>query len=138
MAAATVVYRNAYVWVDSYDLSGQCEEAAINYASEMLDRTVMGDTTRNRRGGLFTWSITLKFRQTFASSVDAALFPLVGTSAALEIRADNSCTTSINPRWTGVGVLESYQPVSGAVGTLLPAPVTFQSAGALSRSVTAS
>lgn len=138
MSADSVVYRNAYVWVDAYDLSSQCKEATINYASEMLDRTAMGDTTRNRRGGLYVWSIDLQFHQTFASSVDAALFPLVGSSAALEIRPQNACSTASNPRWTGVGILESYKPVGGAVGTLLPAPITFQSAGALSRSVTAS
>ena len=138
MSADTVVYKNAYVWIDTYDLSAQCAEATINYKSEMLDRTAFGDTTRNRRGGLFDWSIVLKFHQSFAASVDAVLFPLVGTSASLEIRSLNSCTTAVNPRWTGVGCLETYNPASGAVGTLLPAPVTFQSAGALSRSVTAS
>lgn len=137
MAADSVVYKNAYVWIDSSDLSAQCAEATINFKSEMLDRTAMGDTTRNRRGGLFVWDVALKFHQAWATAVDSVLFPLVGTSAALEIRPLNSCTTSVNPRWTGVGCLESYQPLGGGVGSLLSAPVTFQSAGALARSTTA-
>lgn len=137
MSADTVVWRNAYVWVDSSDLSGQIAEAALNYGSEMLDRTAMGDTTRNRRAGLYDWSIELRAHQAFATAVDSVLFPLVGTSAALEIRPQNACTTASNPRYTGVGTIEKYNPLSGAVGTLLPAPVTFQSAGALSRSTTA-
>lgn len=138
MSADSVVYKNAYLWINSSDLSGQGHEATINYQSEMLDRTAFGDNTRNRRGGLYVWSVDLKFHQAFLTAVDSVLFPLVGTSAALEIRPLNACSTAQNPRWTGVGCLENYQPVGGAVGTLLSAPVTFQSAGDLSRSVSAS
>lgn len=138
MSAQTVVFRNAYVWIDTTDLSAQVKEVSINYKSEMLDRTAMGNSTREHRGGLYDWSISITPHQAWAASVDSVLWPLVGTSAALEVRPANACSTATNPRWSGVGCLESYQPLSGAVGTLLPAPVTFQSAGDLTRSVTAS
>ena len=138
MAADSIVFRNAYVWVNSTDLSAQIAEVTLNYGSEMLDRTAMGDTTRNRRGGLYEWSVEMRAHQSYTASVDSVLFPLVGTSADIEIRPQNACSTATNPRYTGVGCLEKYTPISGAVGTLLPAPATFQSAGALSRSVAAS
>lgn len=137
MSADSVVFRNAYIWIDANDLSAQCKDATLNYKSEMLDRTAMGDTTRNKRGGLFDWSIDLTFHQSFASSVDAVLFPLVGTSALLALRPLNSCTTAVNPSYSGVGCLESYPPLGGAVGTLLAPKATFMSAGALTRSTTA-
>ena len=135
---ATVHFRNAYVWINNVDLSDDVAEVTLNYASEMLDETAMGDTTRINKGGLFNWSMGFTFHQDYATGqVEATLFSLVGTTTCVEVRPLNSCSTTINPRYTGIGVLESYQPMGGAVGTLLDAPATLQSAGTLDRSTTA-
>ena len=94
----------------------------------------MGDSTRINKGGLKTWSIDVTFHQDFgAAAVDATLFSLVGTTVCVEIRPQNICSTSINPTYSGIGLIESYNPVGGSVGSLLDAPVTIQSAGSLSR-----
>jgi len=133
----TLHFRNAKVEVDGTDLSDHVESVALNYASEMLDETAMGDSTRIRKGGLKDWSIDVNFHQDFAASdVDATLFAIVGTTACLEVRPQNICSTATNPIFSGIGVLESYNPMSGSVGTLLDAPATWQSAGDLARVVT--
>ena len=135
---ATVHFRNAYVWVNNVDLSDDVESVTLNYSSELLDETAMGDTTRVNKGGLFNWNVDLNFHQDYAASqVDATLFSLVGTTTCFELRPTNTCTTAINPSYTGIGILENYQPVGGAVGTLLDAPASLRSAGTLSRSVAA-
>jgi hypothetical protein len=134
---ATVHFRNAYIWVQGVDLSDDCAEVTVNYGSETLDETAFGDDTRVNKGGLLTWDVSLRFHQDFVSgAVDATLFSLVGTTTCFEIRPHNSCSTTINPRLTGIGILNSY-PFGGAVGTLLDAPATIASAGTLSRLVTA-
>lgn len=135
---ATVHFRNAYFWVNGVDLSSHFAELTLNYGSETLDETAFGDTARINKGGLYTWSLDGKAHQDFAAgAVDATLWSLVGTTTCFELRPHNSCSTTINPRYTGVGVLSQYSPVGGAVGTLLDTPFTLVAAGDLSRLATA-
>jgi len=131
---ATLVYTNAKIEINGVDLSAHASEVGLNYASEMQDETAMGDSTRVRKGGLKDWSVDVTWHQDFAAgAVDATLFSLVGTTVCVELRPQNICSTSINPTYSGIGVIESYNPVGGAVGALLDAPTTVQSAGSLSR-----
>jgi hypothetical protein len=135
---ATLVYTNALIEINGTDLSDHASEVGLNYASEMVDETAMGDSSRVNKGALKTWSIDVTWHQDFsAGNVDATLFSLVGTTVCVEIRPQNICSTVINPRYSAIGVIESYNPVSGAVGALLDAPTTINSAGDLSRAVTA-
>ena len=135
---ATLHFRNAKFEVNNTDLSDHVAAVTINYSAEMLDETAMGDTTRIRKGGLLDWSIEVTPHQDFASGEwDATFFGLMGTTACYEIRPQNICSTTSNPRYSGIGVLESYTPVGGEVGTLLDAPITVQSAGTLARDTAA-
>lgn len=135
---ATVHYRNAMFWLNGVDLSDHVESVTLNRGSEMLDETAMGDDTRINKGGLFTWSLDVNFHQDFVTAdVDATVSPLLGTTTCFELRPLNSCSTTINPRYTGIGVVDSYNPLGGSVGSLLDAPMTIQSAGTLARSTTA-
>jgi hypothetical protein len=135
---ATVNFRDAMLWVNGVDLSNDVESVTLNRGSEMLDETAMGDDTRINKGGLFTWSLDVNFHQDFvAAQVDATVSPLLGTTTCFELRPHNSCTTTINPSYTGIGVVESYNPLGGSVGSLLDAPMTIQSAGTLARSIAA-
>lgn len=132
---ATINFRNAYFWLQGVDLSADVESITLNYGSEMLDETAMGDDTRVNKGGLKTWSIDFNVHQDYAttSDPDAVIWPLVGTTTCFEIRTNNSCTTGTNPAWYGIGVIESYAPVGGSVGSLLDAAGTIQSAGSITR-----
>lgn len=131
---ATVVYRNALFAVNGTDLSDDVSELTLNYSTEMLDETAMGDTTRIRKGGLKDWSVEATFHQDFAASqVDATLFALVGTTTCIELRPSNACSSANNPIFSAIAVLESYPPMAGAVGSLLDAKATWQSAGTLNR-----
>lgn len=131
---STLNFRNAKVEVNGVDLSAHVESVALNYKSEMLDETAMGDDTRIRKGGLKDWSIELNMHQDFAAAaVDATLFSIVGTTACIEVRPQNICSTATNPTYSGIGVLETYNPLGGSVGSLLDAPATFMSASTLSR-----
>jgi hypothetical protein len=135
---ATLVYTNAFIQVNAVDLSSHAESITLNYASEMQDETAMGDSTRVRKGGLKDWSIDVNWHQDFAAgAVDATLFSLVGTTVCVEMRPQNICSTAINPIYSGIGVIESYNPMGGSVGALLDAPTTIQSAGALARATAA-
>lgn len=131
---STVVWRNAYLWINGVDYSSDIAELGLDYSAEMLDETAMGDDTRIMKGGLKNWSITAKAHQDFAAAhVGANLFALVGTTTCVELRPLNSCSTSINPSFTGIAILENAPPAAGGVGSLLDMSFSMQSAGTLSR-----
>ena len=110
----------------------------MDYGAEMLDETAMGDDTRVNKGGLKTWSVNANVHQDFASgNLGANLFALVGTTACFELRPDNSCSTTINPSYSGVCIVENAPQVGGSVGSLLDMAFALQSAGSLTRSVAA-
>jgi len=132
---ATFVYTDASVTVNSVDLSDHVKSCTLNYEAEMLDDTVMGDTTRSNMAGLLNWSIDVEFLQDFASAkVDATLFSLVGAAAfTVILKPTSGSVSSTNPSFTGSAVLESYPPMTGSVGDLESVSVTFRSAGTLAR-----
>lgn len=132
--AAPLVLTDCFVSINSVDLSDHVRQVTINYAAELIDDTVMGDSTRSRIGGLKDWSMTIEFLQDFAASeVDVTLFSLVGTTFTVEVRPTSDAASATNPSYEGTGILENYNPLGNSVGELAMAPITIQSAGDLSR-----
>jgi hypothetical protein len=130
---------DAFVRVNSVDLSDHVKSVDFTYEAEALDDTLMGDDTRSNLAGLKNWSCSITFAQDYAASeVDATLFSLVGAAAfPLRVRPDNSAGASAtNQNINGQAILTSYPPISGAVGDFHETTVTFASAGTLSQSST--
>jgi hypothetical protein len=76
---ATVIYTNGKLFYGGHDLSGDVNDLSLDYGSEMLDVTTMGDDTRINKGGLTTVSASASgFWNGGANNADAALFDLVG------------------------------------------------------------
>ncbi len=131
---AHFVFTDARVEINSVVLSDHVESVSLEYKAELQDDTNMGDTTRQRLGGLKDWTVTVNFRQDFAASeVDATLFPLVGVATTIKVRPTSAAIGATNPEYVGTGILESYRPVGDTVGNVAAAPVTFQAAGDLAR-----
>ena len=134
---ATFVLYDAYVTVAGVDLSDHVKSVTVDAGQNMVDDTAMGDAFVSNAAGLATWSISVEFLQDYAlSKVDATLQPLlgIGTTAALVVRPTSGAVSATNPDYHGTGILESYNPIGGAVGDQAMASATFQSASALSRS----
>lgn len=134
-------FTNAFVSINSVDLSNHVKTLTINYSSAMLDASAMSNLTKVNLAGLLDWSMTVEFVQDYAApaagSVDSTLFPLVGAAAfPIIVRPDSAAVGGTNPSFTGNAVLASYNPSSGAHGALALATATFQSAGTLARSTT--
>ena len=134
---ATFVLYDAYVTVAGVDLSDHVKSVTVDAGQNMVDDTAMGDAFVSNAAGLATWSISVEFLQDYAlSKVDATLEPLlgIGTTAALVVRPTSGDVSNTNPDYHGTGILESYNPVGGAVGDQAMASATFQSASVLTRS----
>ena len=126
------IWRNAYFYAGSKDLSAYVKSLTVNEGSETGDDTVMGDSTRSAMAGLKTYSLDVEFHQDFAATlVDATLRVLVGAAgASVSWRPDSAVVGTGNPQRNCVMVLESYVPVGGAVGTVpLGATAHFVAAG---------
>ena len=134
----TVVFKNSLIEVNGTNLSSYASDVSLAYSAESLDETAMGDDTRIKKGGMFNWTIDATFHNEFqAGAVDALLFPIVGVTSCIEVRPFNTCSTAINPRYFGIGILASYPPLGGGVGSLLDTKAQWQAAGSLGRSTTA-
>lgn len=138
---ATLIYTDAYLLVNSVNLSAWTRSLTVNYEAEMLDDTVMGTSgTRSNRPGLKNWSMDVEFLQDYAAgAVDATLFPLVGAVAfPIEARPTSAARSATNPAYTGNAVLETLPPISGEVGALGSVSASFRSGGGspLARQIT--
>jgi hypothetical protein len=130
------VLYDASVSIAGTDLSDHVRSVTVDAGQAMTDDTAMGDTFTSNASGLASWTVTVELLQDYASSkVDATLAPLlgIGQTAALVIKPASGSVSSTNPSYSGTGVLESYNPVSGSVGEQAMASATFQSASALTR-----
>ena len=133
---ARIVLTDAYVKLNNVDLSDHINSVEIAQSFDSVETTAFGDSGRTRAGGLEDSSITLSFHQDFAaSSVDQTIAPLVGGTAAFEIRAVGTATavSSTNPKWTGTVLVTEWSPLSGAVGELSTADVTWPVSGQVTR-----
>tara|TARA_R110002051_G_scaffold34736_3_gene77163 strand:- start:8621 stop:9034 length:414 start_codon:yes stop_codon:yes gene_type:complete len=133
---ATFVLYDASVVVQSVDLSDHVRSVTIDAGQAMQDDTAMGDTFQSNAAGLATWSISVEFLQDYATAkVDATLQPRlgIGNTTTLVIKPASGSVSGTNPSYSGTGILESYNPVSGSVGDQSMATATFQSASALTR-----
>ena len=133
---ATQVFKNAMVLINGVDYSALVQSLTLNYEAASLDETAMGNDSRKMRGGLKSQGLDIQFFQKY-TCVDANLFGLVGCQTCIEIRSCNACSTDSNPRFQATWLFPRYTPMGGGVGDILMAPVTFEPAGDLSRTVAA-
>lgn len=136
---AHIVWTNAYLMVNSVELSDHVRSITLTYEAEIQDDTTMGvGSTRSHRAGLLNWTLDVEFLQDYdANEVDATLFPLVGAAAfGVKVRPVNTTVAATNPEYNGNVVIASYPIMSGSVGDMAVASVKFQSAGALDRDIT--
>ena len=73
---AHYVLKNAKVWVDAYDFSGDANALAINYEADAVEDTNFGDTTHVFLGGLN------KFDAQFEGAVNLGATTVEGTNFA--------------------------------------------------------
>jgi len=131
---AKLVLTDAFVSIGGADLSAFVRSVSFTYNADVQDSTTMGSDTRTRLAGLRDWNMTVELTQDFAASgVDATLFPLVGTSVAVEVRPTSAARSSTNPGYTGNAILSSYPPIDGSIGDLLTASIELQGDGTLTR-----
>lgn len=131
---ARLVLTDVYVSIGGVDLSDHIASVEISTEFEDIETTAFGDAGRTRVAGLEDSSLSLDFHQDFAAaSVDATIAPLVGSTAAFEVFPAGTTIGATNPKYSGTVLVTEWTPLSGAVGELATASVTWPVSGVVTR-----
>lgn len=133
---ARIVLTDASVTVNSVDLSTYIASVTLNSTREVVDTTGFSTSgARTRVAGLQDNSITLEFHQDFASgAVEATIYPLIGSTTTIVVKPTSSAVGATNPSYTCTALVSEWTPLSGTVGELATASVTWPVSGAITKS----
>ena len=119
-------------------LSEDIASVTLDITADEIETTAFGQTYRTRIGGLRDASVSLDFHQDFgAGSVDALLFPLMGSTVAVKIAPTSGTVTATYPEYRFTALVTQYQPFAGAVGDLATLSVTWPVSGEVVRGTAA-
>jgi hypothetical protein len=124
---AKLVLTDAFITINSVQLSDHANSVTLNYEIDSVETTAFGSTGHTFTGGLQNLSVEVALMQDYAASnVEATIYPLVGTTTTLVIRAGSGVVGATNPQYTITGAyLASHTPVAGAVGELSMTTLSF-------------
>ena len=132
-----IVLTNASVTFASTDVSSYVSSITLSTSLDVVDTTSFGNTARTRVAGLADNQVTVEFFQDFGSGLlESIIYPTIGTSAAMVIKPVAGSTTATNPQYAFNALVSEWQPLSGAVGELATASVTWPISGAITKTTT--
>jgi hypothetical protein len=117
------------------DLSSSCARAELVINAAEVSTTDFGSAGWTEViGGLKSGQVSLDFHSDFGVGAVSTLFqPLVGTiGTVVLIAANGTAASATTPAYTATVLVNSFTPVSGAVGDLSTFSVTFPTTGAVS------
>ena len=116
---AKFVAKDYNITINGSDFSSSLAAVTLNLTSEEQETTAFGNDFRSRIGGLKDASISLDFHQDFgAASVDATLYPLLGSNATVVVTPTSDSIGSTNPGFSAVYLVTEYSPFDSSVGDL--------------------
>jgi hypothetical protein len=123
---AVFVFTDAYLTVNTVDLSSYVTSITLNYEKDSIETTSMGATGHQQIGGLQNLSVSVEFNNDQAAAkVLETLWSATGAGTnTLVIK--NATSGSPLPVFTiSNSFLAASTPVAGAVGELAKQSVTF-------------
>lgn len=134
---ARLVLTNAFVTINGVNLSDHIASITLTTTDDVVETTAFSSTAaRTRIAGLADNSVALEFHQDYAtSSVEATIYPLVGSTTAVVVKPNGATTAADNPSYTFTALVSEWTPLGGAVGELATASVTWPISGAITKAV---
>lgn len=135
---ARIVLTDAKVTINGVNLSDHIASITINESVDVVETTAFSSTAaKTRVAGLKDNSVTLEFHQDFASSsVEQTIngaSSLVGTVTAIVVTPTSSSVSATNPSYSFNALVSEWTALSGAVGELSTASVTWPISGAITK-----
>ena len=133
---AKLVLTNPSITVGGIDLSNHCSSITLDTKYDIVETTAFGSTAKTRVAGLADNSVTIDFMQDFgSSSVEATIYPLLGTATSIVIKPVSGTTTTTNPQYTVSAVVSEWTPLKGSIGALATASVTWPVSGTITKAL---
>ena len=115
-------------------LASYLTQVELKTSANDITTTSFGSTWVTRVAGLKEGSLTLNFNQDYATTtVDATLWPLLGTQATVVIKPTSTAVGASNPAYTAICLVTDLTPVSGQIGDLATFSVTWPTSGTVCR-----
>lgn len=131
---ARLVFTNPSITINSVDLTDRIAQVSIDMSFAEVETTAFGDSAVTRVAGLGDHSVSLSFHQDFASGeVEQTIYPLLGTTTTVVVKPVNTTTSTDNPSYSFSALVNSWAPISGSVGDLLTADVTWPISGMVNK-----
>jgi hypothetical protein len=134
---ARLVLTNAYVTINGVNLSDHIASITLTTTDDVVETTAFSSTAaRTRIAGLADNSVAFEFHQDYAtSSVEATIYPLLGSTTAVIVKPNGATTAADNPSYSFTALVSEWTPLGGAVGELATASVTWPISGAITKAV---
>ncbi len=132
---ARLVLTNVEVTVGGVSLADHIASITLGSTYDVLETTAFKGgnvpaAAKTRTAGLVDNSVTLEFHQDFAAgSVNATIYPLLGTEVAVKVQPVNGAVSATNPEYQFNAVVSEWTALNGAVGELATASVTWPITG---------
>lgn len=139
---ARLVLTNVEVTIGAVDLSNHIASVTLGSTYDVLETTAFAggnvpSAAKDRIAGLVDNSVTFEFHQDFAaSSVEATIYPLLGTVVACTVKPVDAAVAADNPEYQFNALVSEWTPLNGAVGELATASVTWPISGPVTKDVT--
>tara|TARA_R110000823_G_scaffold2436_5_gene9941 strand:- start:117 stop:524 length:408 start_codon:yes stop_codon:yes gene_type:complete len=131
---ARIVLTDANITINSVDLSTHIASVTITSTDDIIETSAFGDSSKTRVAGLRDNSVALEFHQDFAATnVEATIYPLLGTATTIVVKPTSDAVGAANPSYTFSALVSEWTPLSGAIGELSTASVTWSISGAITK-----
>lgn len=124
------------VSINGVNLSSSIARAELVMNVADVDTTSFGSAGYTELlGGLKSGTMSIDFHQDYAAaSVEATIYPLIGTLAtAVIIGGNGTAAGSVTPAYTATVLINNWSPVAGAVGDLSTVSVTWPTSGIITK-----
>lgn len=126
------------ITVGTTNLSTSINSVTLDITADSIETTAFGSTYRTSIGGLKSGTVSLDFMQDFgAGSVDAILFPLMGSTVAVKIAPTSGTVTATNPEYRFDCLVTQYQPYASSTGDLSTLSISWPTTGEIVRGTAA-
>jgi hypothetical protein len=134
---ARIVLTDVKCTINGVNLSDHIASVTLNTGTDIVETTAFSSTAaKTRVGGLQDNSVTLEFHQDFASNnVEATIngsTSLVGTVTTVVV-SPTSTVSATSPSYSFSALVAEWTPLSGSVGELSTASVTWPISGAITK-----
>ena len=128
------VITNASITIGGVDLSSIIRKVTLSSSRAELDTTTFGSTAKRRVAGLADNKVSLDFNQDFsASSVEASIYSLIGTTTTIVIKPNGTTASATNPSYTFTALVTDWTPLDVQVGDLASATISWPIDGAITK-----